>query len=176
MLIDPEPPDQVVDKLAWKFDQLADDPQVGKGDDPGEITLLEETEIRKSHAMRNEVRSLKEKPHSKALLKPVMCIRLIVESSHLLIPRAPIELDGFSKGVIRFQVQNSDARFSGSMFQRQEQALPQTEATCARSDPHAFEFRWSVLMKLQGAAAHRLLAQAGDEQQTCRRCQFMHLR
>src|SRR5947199_111962 len=66
-----------------------------------------------------------------------MGIGLVIEGFYLLVSRAPIQLDGFNEGTVRFQVKDRDSRFPGLVLQRQEQAPSQPKATRSRSDPHA---------------------------------------
>ena len=50
-------------------------------------------------------------PRSKMLFKPMVCIRLIVESFYFLVSVFPVHLDSFYERAVRFQVKNGNTRF-----------------------------------------------------------------
>jgi len=75
-------------------------------------------------------------------------IGLAIEGFYLLVSRVSVQLDGFNERAVRFQVKDRHSRFPCIVLQRQEQTPSQPKATRSRSDPHALEFPWSVLVKL----------------------------
>src|SRR5262249_19713079 len=78
--------------------------------------------------------------------------------------------------MVGFQVEDGDACFDGMPLQLFEEAPSQSQTAGTGSDPHALDLRWSVGVQLQGAAAHRLLSQLGQEQQTGGRHELVGIR
>src|SRR5579871_34717 len=105
-----------------------------------------------------------------------MRIQLVIEGFHLLIPTVAIERNRFSKGVVRFQVQHGDPRFPCVALQFLKETPPKPQPARLWRDPHTFDFPWRVLVQLQRAAAHRLLAQARHKQQSMRKLEFVWMR
>ena len=60
------------------------------------------------------------------------------------------------------------AVFGGVPLELRQQPSPDAESACAGGHPHALQLRRSASMELQGSAAHRLIAQRGDEEQARR--------
>ncbi len=108
--------------------------------------------------------------------EPVMRIWLVVERLDFDISALAIQRLRFCEGPIGLEPQGAQAKFPCNNFQGFEHAPTDAESTRIGRDPHALYFADISIFHFERAATDRLTAEAGDDEDARRRCQFIGIR
>src|SRR5437870_7130317 len=94
-----------------------------------------------------------------------MRVGLVVEGVDLAVARRAVEADRLGEGPVRLEPDDAGAVGRGAALELAEQAAADAQAARRLCNPHAFDLRRLVAVKLQGAAADRLAPQGRDKEQ-----------
>ena len=96
-------------------------------------------------------------------------IWLVIEGCDLAEATPPVEGDRLIQGTVGLEPQHLDPCFPRQPLELLQQPASEPDPTSLRRDPHPLQLGWRTGMELEGSAADRLCASAGDEEDAGRR-------
>jgi hypothetical protein len=105
-----------------------------------------------------------------------MGVRLVVERCYLAVPGRAVQADRLVQGAVGLQPYRAGAAVAGTVLQLGKQPAAEAEPADRGRHPHPLDLRGLVAVELQRAAADRLAAQGGDQEQPGRRAQLLVIR
>ena len=96
--------------------------------------------------------------------EPVVCIGVIVEATDFAIPGRAIQVESLGERSIRVEPNGAHLASRRHPFEFAEESASESEATRSRRNPHALDLTDTRCQSSDGAAAHRLSEEPGDEE------------